>query len=263
MDSLNKGLLRAIKLKLIGCTNSFRIPEYHTYHKTLIFPPKTTVCGMIGAAMGYSPQEVNEKILPQLKVAILIDAIEGEVKDLWKIKKVTNYSKGDEKMEDCVIVGNKSYYGAVLLRELLYQPQYTIYLTSEKTDLLNEIFASLQNPQWALSLGREDELVKLQCQPEWIDLDEQQDLWFSNTVLPFDVNQAKYELDPLSIQACGRRRRIVPPMVYKLPMEFDYQDSGERSGINLQHFTAILGMRIRPRKNSKGWVDGERAFQFF
>lgn len=263
MDSLNKGLLTAIRLKLIGCTNSFRIPEYHTYHKTLIFPPKTTVCGMIGAAMGYSPQEVNEKILPQLKVAILIEAIAGEVKDLWKIKKVTNYSKGDEKMEDCVVIDNKSFYGAVLLRELLYQPQYTIYLTSENMELLKEVFVSLQNPQWALSLGREDELVKLQCQPQWIHIEEHQNLWFSNTVLPFDVNQVKYELDPNSIQASERRRLIVPPMVYKLPMEFEYQDSGERSGVNLQHFTAVLGMRIRPKEKAMGWVDGERAFQFF
>jgi CRISPR-associated protein Cas5 subtype I-B len=253
----------AIKLQLIGCLNSFRVPDFHTYHKTLLFPPKTTVCGMIGAALGYSPQDVNDKLLPNLKIAVLIDAVHGEAKDLWKIKKVTNYSKGDENMEDCVVVGNKSYYGAVLLRELLYQPEYTVYVYSEDTNLLNEIFEALQNPEWALSLGREDELVKLRTKPEWIEVEEELEQWFIDTVLPLDVNKEKYDLDPKSIEAKGRARRIVPPMIYKLPMAFDYDEDGERSGIQSQPFTAIIGMKIRPKENSSGWVDGERAFQFF
>jgi hypothetical protein len=218
---------------------------------------------MIGAALGYSPQGVNDKLLPNLKIAILIDAIQGEAKDLWKIKKVTNYSKGDENMEDCVVVGNKSYYGAVLLRELLYQPEYTVYISSGDSDLLNQIFESIEDPEWALSLGREDELVKLKAKPEWIELEEEQMQWFMDTVLPFDVNKERYDLDPKSIEARDRARRIVPPMIYKLPMAFDYDEDGERSGIQLQPFTAVLGMKIRPRENSSGWVDGERAFQFF
>jgi len=258
-----KEIRRVIKLQFLGCLNSFRVPEFHTYHKTLLFPPKTTICGMLGAALGYSPQEVNQKLLPKLKIAILIDAIHGEAKDLWKIKKVTNYSKGDENIEDCVVLGNKSYYGAVLLRELLYQPEYTFYVYSADTELLNKIFHSLQNPQWALSLGREDELVKLKILPEWIEVEEEQEQWFTDTVLPFDVNKKSYELDPTSIEAKDRTKRIIPPMIYKLPMAFDYDEDGVRSGNRSQPFTAVFGMKIRPKENSLGWVDNRRAFQFF
>jgi hypothetical protein len=218
---------------------------------------------MIGAALGYSPEEVNEKLLASLNIAILINAVHGEAKDLWKIKKVTNYTKGDEKMEDCVVVGKRSYYGAVLLRELLYQPEYMVYLHSLDTDLLTAVFESLQNPQWALSLGRDDELVKFKSKPEWVDLEESEGQWFIDTVLPFDVNKGKYEIDPKSIEAKDGARRLVPPAVYRLPTAFDYKESGERSGIRAKPFTVVVGMKIRPKENSCGWVDDERAFQFF
>ncbi|MCO6490514.1 MAG: CRISPR-associated protein Cas5 [Phaeodactylibacter sp.] len=40
-------MAKFIKLKCRGSFNSFRQADFHTYHKTLPLPPKTTVAGMI------------------------------------------------------------------------------------------------------------------------------------------------------------------------------------------------------------------------
>ena len=40
-------------------TASFRVPETHTFHQTLPLPPKTTIIGMIGAALGKRLNEAH------------------------------------------------------------------------------------------------------------------------------------------------------------------------------------------------------------
>jgi CRISPR-associated Cas5-like protein len=55
--------MRFIRIKAKGCLNSFRQPDFHTYHKTFPLPLKTTVGGMIGGALGISPEEVNIRVV--------------------------------------------------------------------------------------------------------------------------------------------------------------------------------------------------------
>ena len=126
--------MRAIKFTVVGLINSFRVPDFQTYHKTLLFPPKTTVCGMLGAALGWSPQMVNDKIIPEIQIAIQIQNLIGPIRDLWKIKKIIK--KADSSKPNAVIINNHTYYGAVMIRELLFQPGYIIYLKSENGELI-------------------------------------------------------------------------------------------------------------------------------
>jgi len=55
--------MKFIRVICFGSMNSFRQPDFHTYHKTLPLPPKTTVAGMIGSALGISPEKVNDEWL--------------------------------------------------------------------------------------------------------------------------------------------------------------------------------------------------------
>jgi CRISPR-associated protein Cas5t len=59
-----------LKVKCIGGFNSYRQPDFHTYHKSLPLPPKTTIAGMLGGALGLSPEEVNENWLLNKRLQI-------------------------------------------------------------------------------------------------------------------------------------------------------------------------------------------------
>jgi CRISPR-associated protein Cas5t len=241
-----------------GLLNSFRIPDFQTYHKTLPFPPKTTVCGMIGAALDWSPEEVNDKIIPELDVAININQIDGPVRDLWKIQKIIK--KSDPEKPNAVIIDNHTYYGAVMMRELLYQPHYTIYLKSRNDQFMDLIFKKLQDPEWALSLGHDDELILLK-EIIWVEIEPKKLYQFTNIVLPINIS-GKYKLDTDSIQSTEKPLILSPPLIYNIPVRFVYKDN-ERKAIEFQTFSVISNIKILMHEPIDGYREGNNEIVFF
>src|SRR5687767_1420831 len=115
--------MRFLKIKCSGSFNSFRQPDFHTYHKTLSLPPKTTVAGMLGSALGIGPKEINDNWLKPNRFQMgVAGKNNGKANDLWQIRKyeskrIAAYNKGDE---------SSPYKTAVIVRELLYQAQFLI-----------------------------------------------------------------------------------------------------------------------------------------
>ena len=69
-------------------TASFRIPETHTFQKTLPLPPLTTIIGLLGAALGLSFAESMEFYHGnQIRVGV-IGTSQSTVNDLWKYRKI-------------------------------------------------------------------------------------------------------------------------------------------------------------------------------
>lgn len=239
--------MKAIKLDITGLINSFRVMDFHAYQKTHLFPPKTTIIGMIGSAMGIPPEEANE-LTKRLQIAIIIKAVEGETKDLWKYLK---YKSGQMPIR------------GVLIRELLYKSRYSVYLASIDQTLLDLVIEKLHAPEWALSLGREDELVKLDSIEE-VELEYRDKLSYNNTVLPFDITRTGYSVDSNFIKGSllRTRTRIIPPTVCRLPMRFEYTPKGRRP-VDFQEFTTIYNLQVTPHQNAGGYVDGDNHFQFF
>jgi len=240
--------MNTIKLDVIGLINSFRLMDYHAYQKTHLFPPKTTVIGMLGSAMGIPPEEANE-LTGRLQIAIMIKSLGGEAKDLWKYLKY----KSDAPMP----------IRDVIVRELLYKPRYLIYLASSDQTLLEQIIEKLYAPEWALSLGREDELIAFNSIKK-VELEYKDELSYNNTVLPFDITQTGYRVDSDFIQGNLLRAgmRIVPPTVCRLPTRFEYTPKGRRP-VEFREFTTVHNLRITPKQNAGGYVDGENHLQFF
>src|SRR5690606_9662329 len=182
--------MQFIRIKASGCLNSFRQPDFHTYHKTLPLPPKTTVAGMIGSALGIGPKVVNDQWLKTERFQMgIVGKAKGKANDLWQIRKyetkqIAAYNKGDK---------DTPYKTAVIIRELLYNSEFIIYLSFKDETDFDLVFQKLQNPAWALSLGREDELINIK-EITKVDLEEQSDVTFQNTVLPYDVTEKKYKL---------------------------------------------------------------------
>lgn len=239
--------MKAIKLNVTGLINSFRVMDFHTYQKTHLFPPKTTIIGMIGSAMGIPPEEANE-LTTRLQLAVVMKALGGEAKDLWKYLK---YKSKPVPIR------------AVLVRELLYKPRYSIYLKSADGTLLDQVVEKLHAPEWALSLGREDELIKLNSIEE-VELECKDKLSYNNTVLPFDITQSGYSVDPNFIKGnlLRERTRIVPPTVCRLPVRFEYTKKGRRP-VEFKEFTTIFNLQVTPDQNAGGYADGDDHFQFF
>lgn len=251
--------MRFIRIICNGSINSFRQPEFHTYHKTLPLPPKTTVAGMLGSALGISPSQVNEEWLlnERFKMGI-VGTNEGEAKDLWQIRKykdsqIKDFQKGKV---------TAPYFTAVIVRELLYKSHFMLYLSFEKAEDYEFVKKALQSPKWALSLGREDELIKITSIEDMEFTSFKVEHPYRNTVIAGDIAEINYKLH-LEPDVSGNLLKIAPKTV-NLPVSFIIKpDSEVRNGNDYRKFTYISSLPVI--LDNEGYFDKElgNAFQIF
>lgn len=237
-----------IKLKCVGSLNSFRLPDFHTYHKTLPLPPKPTVAGMLGSAAGLSPEEVNDRLLTgdgRFSVGV-VGRSYGRANDLWQIRKYENktiaaYKKGTV---------DKPYKTAVIVRELLYGSVFSLYLSFTDDSERSFFFGKLKRPEWAISLGREDELVKITTLEE-IECVAVPTAFFSHTIL----SASRYDLNGNSIrQNAGVNLLAKAPTVAKLPTEFVYAN-GAREASRFASYVFADELPVRPHNDAINYYD--------
>lgn len=251
--------MRFLRIKCRGAFNSYRQPDFHTYHKTLPLPPKTTIAGLIGSAFGISPQEVNEEWLlnDRFKMGI-IGVHKGQANDLWQIRKyeskqIKAYQAGKEAAP---------YKTAVIVRELLFQIEIVLYLTFEKVSDFDSVKNALNAPKWALSLGREDELIKIELIDD-VDLpliSGQQ--VFKETVIAGDLAELNYKLQ-LNTNFVGNLLKVAPKTV-TLPVSFVMQkDSEVRQGNDFRKFTYVGNLPILIEGEALWDESMKKAFQIF
>lgn len=248
--------MKFLRIVCSGSLNSFRQPDFHTYHKTLPLPPKTTVAGMIGSALGISPEKVNEEWIKNNRFQMgIVGKNNGKANDLWQIRKYENkqlkaYQEGNE---------SAPYKTAVIVRELLYSSEFILYLHFEDENDYELVSSKLHNPEWALSLGREDELVLIK-EIRQMNLEEKSNISFCNTVLPIDFTKTPYEI-VLSTQNSSGNLLDEAPKSIKLPITFSYNDDGAREANEYQQFSFIYNLPIKP-KDSRGFYDEELNYSF-
>jgi len=137
--------MEVIRFEVEGLFNSFKVPFFRTYHKSLLAPPKTTIIGMLCNIAKKSQKEFFEILEKEkIKVSVVIDSIEGKGKDLW----------GYKTLESNDIRGK-----SILQRDKLFKTHYTIYLNINDKNLFEEIFQALKKPKNIPSLGMDDEMV--------------------------------------------------------------------------------------------------------
>lgn len=247
--------MRFLKIKCQGAFNSYRQPDFHTYHKTLTLPPKTTIAGLMGSALGISPAEVNEEWLLKEKFKMgIVGTANGQANDLWQIRKyeskqIKAYQTGKELTP---------YKTAVIVRELLYQSKITLYLhfeNSEDYDLLLQAFLS---PKWALSLGREDELIKIVSveDVEFNIVEEEHRL--RETVVAGDLAELNYR-PQIDTGFSGNILNVAPKTV-SLPVSFTTQkDSEVRTANEFRKFTFIGSLPVL-MQGQAFWDESDNVF---
>ncbi|HOK39368.1 MAG TPA: CRISPR-associated protein Cas5 [Bacteroidales bacterium] len=248
--------MKFIRVICFGSMNSFRQPDFHTYHKTLPLPPKTTVAGMIGSALGISPEKVNDEWLKNNRFQMgIVGKNNGKASDLWQIRKYT-----DRYIKDYIKGKNQyPYFSAVIVRELLYSSEFILYLHFEDENDYELVSSKFRNPEWALSLGREDELVLIK-EIRQINLEEKSNISFCNTVLPIDFTKTPYEI-VFNMQNTSGNLLDEAPKSIKLPITFSYNDDGARESNEYQQFSFIFNLPIKP-KDSRGFYDEELNYSF-
>jgi hypothetical protein len=211
---------------------------------------------MCGAAIGKSPEEVgkwlNDDVF-QIGICLLPSENSGQAKDLWRYLKYKS----------------SELINGVVMREVLYNSHFILYITTSDSLLLKNLMDAIEHPKWALSLGREEEIVLIkEC--KIVCLAKALDFTFRNVVLPVDSGQY---LKPSSAMLDKIMKREITsfaqPTVFRLPLKLDYDvKSGSRSGRSFQSFTVIKDFEMEVRDEMKiqfgeAYSDGTYNFKFF
>ena len=165
--------MEVLTVRLRAISVSFRRILDFNYHRTYLLPPPTTIVGLLGAALGLSDRELwgEHQGLYDISFAVLSLRKPGFAKDMWSIQKIKNGR-----------ISERSPY----FRELLFYPEFLLIFSGDG-DLLENVENALKNPKYALSLGREDELVRV-MDVRWERVEQGKPV-FSGTVLPFDIRE--------------------------------------------------------------------------
>ena len=206
--------------------------------------------------MGVGPQEVNDNWLVKERFKMgIVGKSNGKANDLWQIRKyeskrIAAYNKGEEPTP---------YKTAVIVRELLYDTTFIIYLSFSQEKDYEDVQQSLFNPAWALSLGREDELIRI-SNLEFVELSETENLVYANTAIPADINGEGYK--PLLEKFDGRNLLSEAPRVVSLPVSFTHKkESPVREADKFQLFSFISDLPV-VLSSSKGFHDEAEGVSF-
>jgi len=220
--------MEVIVARVRGISTSFRRILDYNYQRTYPLPPPTTIFGFLGAAIGLSDKQLwsTNSIIKNVKIAVLSLKIPGFAKDLWSIQKIKQ-----GRIEEL-----SPYF-----REILFFPEFLLIFGGDN-EALRIIEDSLNNPRYALSLGREDELVRV------IDLKREKISRgrniFTGTILPFNIRDTGFET------LLKEGIVIEPPIIDKLPTEFSIDKKGIRVPIHKKEYTFIPPTLIIKVKNN-------------
>jgi len=234
--------MQALRLYIEGAFNSFPFPKEMKYQRTSFYPPKTTLIGLLGAAIGLEDRKLEE-LYDAVLVGIVMKSFEGTAKDLWRIIKPKS---------------GKDVESAVITREILYNPIYWSYFAPQSKYNCDELKNAFSNPVYPLTLGRSDELILIRYDAiETINLKEAEtDACYKHTVLPFDYKKEEYEFEEVLSDTSFKI-----PQTFKIPTKFEYKKRARKEK-EPHTFTHVYNLGLKFAKR-RGWSDGERNFFMF
>jgi CRISPR-associated protein Cas5t len=225
-------------VEAFAATASFRIPENHTFQKTLPLPPVTTLTGLMGAALGFDFEKVmNFKRDNQVKLGVYGTSL-GEMRDLWKYNKI----KTSEWCKD------------ILIREFLTDFSMLLAIGCKNENVLKTIRNAFENPKFALTAGNSDDLLKIRKISQISYVKEEHENLFENTML-LGNHLADYE-SQIDLENTPITFQISAPQVYKLPTDFDFK--GKERRVKSKEFFTIIGSPVKIKNSIPAYrIDGK------
>jgi CRISPR-associated protein Cas5t len=238
-------------IKGIATTASFRVPETHTFHQTLPLPPKTTIIGMIGAALGLNLENAHKHVDQNKILVSVYGKHKGMMKDLWNYRKLT----GKEKNYTSEDIKNRKHY-SILIREYLCYNDFLIYFASEKSEPLEELSNALFSPVYPLTAGNSDDLLKICRISEISTVNAEKINQFEYTILPGDVSKS-YKPD-IDFNEIPITKTIYTPQVFLLPTRFEFKGE-ERRVTERKSFTFVSTPVIIENPIEGYVIDGKKV----
>jgi len=218
------------KINAFAATASFRIPENHTFQQTLPLPPITTLTGIMGAALGLSFKEVMQFRKEKGILFGVIGSSSGEMRDLWKYKKMkSSYKEDGSDRQD------------ILIREFMTDFSLTVAVGSMNEAVLSEVRDGFLNPRYALSAGNSDDLLKVHRIGPILETREELGSKFENTVIAGDQTPEYESL--IDLINTPITRKIRAPQVFLLPTAFEFK--GEQRRVSKREPFTFIGSPIR------------------
>lgn len=213
------------------------------YQRSFPIPPKTTLCGLLGAAIGYDEDRVS-RLLIDTTVGVVENEREGIAKDLWRITKLKPGLSAET---------------AVLIKEYFVHPRYIVYFAHKDKDDLEKWKNSFESPHYPLTLGSSDDLCIVK-DPELIDLIPcNKPVVFRNTILPFNYKLRKTKIAKVEMR---KGIKIEMPQVFSLPTKFEIKNN-VRVGVDPLEFTYVSTPGLELFDFEGAWLDGIRSFFMF
>lgn len=232
-------------------TASFRVPETHTFHQTLPLPPKTTVIGMVGAALGLSLPEAHEFVTRHgLRVGVH-GSHKGLMRDLWNYRKVTGKEKGYTP-ED---IQNRRHY-SILIREYLTDCDFTFSFGAESAEFLEMVRKAMKAPIFALTAGNSDDLLKITAISSIARVNAEPLARFDHTILPGDLSA---ECTPaIDFRQLPVTQTVDTPQVFLLPTAFTFE--GEQRTVTERRTFTFVGSPVNLKTPVTGYaIDGRQV----
>ena len=231
-------MVDAVRVKCSGISNGFRSPLSQSVQDTLPLPTPTQLIGLYGAAAGISRAGIKE-VYKKLKVGI-VGTHTTTFQDLTRIIK---YASG----------GRIKKSISLLMRENLFNSSFMIWYIPTSDISVSDIKSAFKNPAYALSLGRDDEIIRIDEIKEVKLRYADKGVLIQNTVVPFT-------LDPSMETVVESEERMIPLSPIPLPRSFNVDDKFVRTPQEMTQFTFIEGYKIESQR--KGALD-DSGIQFF
>lgn len=212
-------------------------------------PTKTTLIGLLGAAIGRDETEI-ESLYALIQTNAFLERYSGTANDLWLITKV--------KLDDL----NKPE-SSLVTREMLFEPNYTIYYIIasnpevEKNIEYSDIISAFNDPEFPLTLGRSDEMIEVLDKSRTIELTSPHSdkaHYSKNTVLPFNYKDYFGGYEKVRIQK-GYTFNL--PQITSIPTGFNIGPTGIRKPSSVQQVTLVYDTAIKIVNRQDGLVDNE------
>jgi CRISPR-associated protein Cas5t len=239
--------LQAVRLSVHGNFNSFRIGSAIKYHRTYYVPTKTTLIGLLGSALGLEDNKL-QNMFTSMHTNAILDSYSGHATDLWLITKLKTQGRSES---------------SPIMREILFEPHYSIYylIYQSINELdIDDIINAFEDPVFALSLGRSDEMIEVK---EVIGVNlsstssNSNEYYFKHTILPFNYKDFFANYERLSPRI-GQTFSV--PQVISIPVSFKIEGENIRRPFEYLDVTMVYDLGVRISNREDCWSDGERKF---
>lgn len=218
--------MKNLVIEIFSQTASFRNPNFQNFHKSLDLPPPTTVVGLTGAALGFSPLQAQE-FFHKNEINIGVYGLyAGKCNDTWK------YNRRTKEMW----LYKSELDGSIIQKEYLVNARFLIAFSCGNSKIITMIYEAFQNPVYALTMGNSDSLAFIKSSET--DLPEVMEQEVENCILEGDVvnKVLSYAPEKLEFSIYYNSEHLV----YDLPTRFNYvNDYGKRTISQISTFSIV------------------------